>query len=504
MLKNYKYLLTRYFEKELSLKVILLIVFLSATARVAIELILLDYSGYVIELGYFENYARFYLENVYYFIILFLLLSVFVSSSIKEPIKKVMDFGVRLYPIIIIPPILDRLIWGRTEGYIYGKIDHFFTNFLTLSWASGDTSYGISFLVTLGVLSVSFYVFYKKRSIFTSLFVFVGTSFIIMLLSTPDLFFGQDGGDYGHDYFLPAYYIFPLLFLSSLLYYTHSKEKIKALFGNMRPIRSLMFVGTALLGYLTIPNPTEGLVAFTVRPYYPLFAAMIVLLLWWFSIIVNDIHDYNIDKISNKKRPLPQQKLSREEYLFIGMFLAFLALSLGAAINLTVFIATVLFFVLGFVYSAPPFRLRKSFLGNIVIGIALVLSFIIGVFTMWSWDVSVLFATKNIIFMLLIMLFGTFVTLSKDLKDMGADQQFGISNLYTRLGKKRGKKAVTILLLFILNTPILLIKDISILFVTLFTSLVVSYLYYTKESVPIVYAGSGFIMLYAFIILYYV
>lgn len=480
-------------KKKIDLRTILLLVIFLTTLRVIIDWALLDYP---IEINIFQDFIRFYLENLYYFLIIFLLLSFLISKIVGKKLINVMNFCIRFFPIIITPPLIDFFFFNRTEGYNYATIDNFFYNFLTLSILRGDASHGINMVVVLVFLFVFLYVFYIKRSILLSIFAGFLTSLVVVIISTPDLFFGEGMGDYYYDFFLPTYYFFPLLFLSILLCYYYKKEKLKAILSNLRVLKSMMFVSVTILGSLAAAS-----FGYSINPFKTLLAAIVPFFGWQFSIVVNDIYDYNIDKLTNKDRPLVKKALTVEDYKFVALIFAFFALSFSTILNLQIFLLTILGLVLGVIYSVPPIRLRRHFVGNLVMGISLVISFTIGFLI--ANDINSIFNSKNYVFIFLLLLFGTLITFTKDIKDIKSDSKYDVKNFYTVYGKEKGKKIVTILLFIVLNLPTLLLKDFTILPITIIFSSLTCWIYYKKEDEKVVYIMSALLGIYIFMNLYY-
>jgi len=188
-------------------------------------------------LAYILDEIKFFYENFSYFILLFLLMNFTVSVIVNDTISKTINFAVYFYPFIIIPPILDYFIFHKLfkleyvskfieYGYSYGSIQNYLNNILTLSWYTGDTSFGISFLVTIGVTTSSIYVYMraKKNKILKSILTFIIIDIIIMTISTPDLIFGNRVSNYQEHTLLPLFYYFPIIIISSIIVY---REKIK-------------------------------------------------------------------------------------------------------------------------------------------------------------------------------------------------------------------------------------------------------------------------------------
>jgi len=491
------------FKRTFSIPKIFSLVLLFVIVRVSIEILLLDYSIYTQTIGYFKNYARFYLENIYYFCFLFLILSTFVSFITGQTFKKVANFGLRLAPFILTPPIVDHFLFDRTDGYTYGTVGHFLENVLTFSWASGDTGHGISLLVTFASIIIAAYVWTQTKSPAKTAVSLFFTSFAVMVISTPDLFFGEGRGDYLYDYFLPAYYFFPFLLAISLFYRNYARDKFYAIMSNLRHERALMFVSAATVGFFVVFSPGDLMVILSNFSYSVLCTAISVLFAWWFAVAINDIYDEKIDTISNPSRLIPQKILSKNEYALIACVFAFFSASFAAAVNMAVFISSLLWIILGIVYSVPPIRLRKNLFGNVVIGTAMVLSFIMGIFTSWKWSLDILFFEKNIAFYALLFLFTVTTTTSKDLRDIKGDRSAGVKNIFTKFGEVRGMQIVNIINILAFNSAPLIAGSPSLFAITVPWSIITGYLYNKKRSEHVMYISGAMLLVILFTAIYY-
>ena len=409
-------------KKRFSFKQIMFLVILIILIRTFFDFTLLDYP---LELDIFQHYARFYLENIYYFLIVFLIIVFFISKIVDKGPIDVANFGVKVFPLIIIPPIIDYFIFGRTAGYDYATIKNFFYNLFTISWVEGDASFGLSLEITLALFLLGLYVYYIKRSFLRTILSLFTITLFLVVFSTPEIFFGRMA-DYYYFEFLPNYYFFPLMVLSGFLLYHYKKEKMKAILSNIRVLKSLIFVLFVFLGSLASTS-----LGYTFNLYKTFLASLAIFFVWQFSIVINDIYDYKIDKISNKNRPLVKKTMALSEYKLVTWIFIFFALSFSAILNAYIFLLIILSIILATIYSVPPLRLRKNFLGNLIIGISLVISFMVGILCVG--DFGILSEEKNIMYSSLLFLLGTVVTFTKDLKDIKNADMMKLSQI---LGKQ--------------------------------------------------------------------
>ena len=184
-------------------------------------------------------------------------------------------------------------------------------------------------------------------------------------------------------------------------------------------------------------------------------AFMAIVLLFQSAVIFNDIYDYDIDVISNPNRPLVTKTIPVSEYMFIGKILAILALTISFCISETFFFFVLLYNLLAFLYSAPPFRLRKYFLvSNMLLATIFMVTFHAGASVLIS-DYRFEIIPPYITFGLLIA-YALALTV-KDSKDFEGDKASHVQTLHTLIGKKAGDVVTVILVCFAtILTPVLL------------------------------------------------
>jgi chlorophyll synthase len=263
---------------------------------------------------------------------------------------------------------------------------------------------------------------------------------------------------------IALFYIFVSLILFAIAYYVRNPQFFRAIVGNFRWTRTthylLLFLGGMLYVYYNPPlgGDFDYLTTIWNHPIdlFGIFMASVALFLSFQSaVIYNDIHDYNIDVISNAERPLVINAISLSEYRFIGKLFAILSLTISFCISETFFFFVLLYNLMAFLYSAPPFRLRQYFLvSNLVLATIFLVAFHAGASVLISeYRFSVI--PPYITYALFI---GFVLALTvKDSKDYEGDKKAHIQTLYTLFGIKAGNYVTTILVcLATLLTPILL------------------------------------------------
>ena len=105
-------------------------------------------------------------------------------------------------------------------------------------------------------------------------------------------------------------------------------------------------------------------------------ASVAVFLSFQSAVILNDVYDYDIDAVCNADRPLVAKTMPLPEYLLIGKIFAILALVISFCINETFSLFMLLYLLFAFLYSVPPFRLRKYFfISNLELATIFLLTF---------------------------------------------------------------------------------------------------------------------------------
>jgi len=177
-----------------------------------------------------------------------------------------------------------------------------------------------------------------------------------------------------------------------------------------------------------------------------LLLAAIIVFTWHFSVVINDIYDLEIDKISpaNKNRILVQNIMGLEEYKDVGLIFFILANTAAFILGPMFFsVSLVLSSLCSYIYSAPPLRLRRwPFVGHLNIGLSSLCAVFLG-FMVFAENQT--FEQFPIKFGLLVILFFTLATHIKDIKDIKGDHENGVLTIFTVLGEKRGKLVAGIL-----------------------------------------------------------
>lgn len=224
---------------------------------------------------------------------------------------------------------------------------------------------------------------------------------------------------------------------------------IKALLRSIRPLQTVHFAGMVLGGALLMRDTSHFL--------HTIMAIIGIVLVWQFTVMINDIYDVPIDRISNPGRPLAMGEILPGAYVFVASLCALTALALALLLGRFALGIVGMCLWLGILYSAPPFRLRITLAAPAVIGLGSGLAFLLGYVTAGG-EVGNPEAVKIAVLLCLALAFGSTV---KDLKDYEGDRQAGVRTLFTVFGIEKGKKMAAgfvvssfLLPLFLIHRPI--------------------------------------------------
>ncbi|MCW3983517.1 MAG: UbiA family prenyltransferase [Candidatus Bathyarchaeota archaeon] len=188
--------------------------------------------------------------------------------------------------------------------------------------------------------------------------------------------------------------------------------------------RGLMLFVVTLGGAFLVGNSTALLPA--------LHLAAIVFCFWTFSDAINNIHDKELDATSDPKRAQFTEKLGKKAYYITYLFLGLTLFLSALTLNWLVFAVISVGLIIGFIYSAPPIRLRTTIVKPLV-------NFVFGAVAIFISGAHFGVFTLNVL--LLTLLFGVVTTVNSiwgDLADYQSDKNSGARTLPVILGFRNG------------------------------------------------------------------
>ncbi len=167
-----------------------------------------------------------------------------------------------------------------------------------------------------------------------------------------------------------------------------------------------------------------------------LLGGLVFLIMYMAGTILNDIFDYNVDKVNMPYRPLQRGSVSIKESSILSLLLYLLSLSIAVYLGSLFFLLAMIFFILSLVYSLPKIYLvGKPLIGNIVLAIVSILIPLISGYILVTNEF--IFFNKFLFAFISFTIFFIFVSLLKDLKDVKGDKKFGKKTLATFIGEKK-------------------------------------------------------------------
>ena len=391
-----------------------------------------------------------------------LILIILFHLATKEKIEKISRVILPCYLILISVPILDFIFSlgkGFTVGYMYpgrGGYDNMLLRFFTFFGPieTHGITIGMRIEIALALIGCFIYFFIKKRSVIRSLiFSFFTYSLIFLFCSMPYVMralLNISGLEYDYSDPLAINFYLLLIFIFSVwLFYLYNKTYFIAFFKDIRPFRilhfQLMFVLGVVLAKVTLPIMLQ-LTEETLF-HYP-FIMIAILFAALFTITTNNIVDYDIDKESNKERPLVSGTIPITHYKSISWIFLLLAVVYSSAVDFrTLFLILV---VIGnyFLYSMPPLRLKRiPFFSKLLISINSFVFFFLGYgFASGTPEIPV----AIIVFFLVAF---TAAINFIDIKDYEGDKKAGIKTLPTMLGLKKSKLIIGLFFLIAYIIP---------------------------------------------------
>jgi 4-hydroxybenzoate polyprenyltransferase len=416
------------------------------------------------------------LHNYLFFGLVFLFIWLFLSLILKTKPQNLAFLMIWACLLIALPPIFDLIKTGGAVyvgPYLYGNPGELKMEYLTIfgQLPSGMVYFGTKIVFILVSLGSGGLVWVKTKNWIKTLFGLIGSySLLFFMASFPSwlafIYYFLEGSkkitelsavhifqfisqsnifslkavdfEFGHIFHLNLIY-FPLIAgFSGLLFFFSDRDKFWAVLKNIRIPQCFFHGGLFLvglgLGYLAYPDN----LTFNLFSLFAILGLIIAILLAWkTSVIVNDLYDFKIDKVTNSSRPLPQSLFSFREYAELGIICFLFSLIGGLAVNFKFAVLLLVYQIIAWFYSAPPFRFKRfplvaTFLSSLALLVILFMGFLV-----FSGENNLQGLSWRIIFLFLLVL-----TLSlpiKDFKDMESDRQAGVWTIPVIFGEELGR-----------------------------------------------------------------
>jgi len=414
----------------------------------------------------------FHWHYIVFYIALALALIIIMHFAIGSKIKKISRVILSGFIFIFLAPIFDYLISERNyyiEEYYIGYLEppyagslwqRFFTFFGPYKDGAGVTP-GIHFEMLILFIAIFLYVFIKKRSWFRAIITtLISYATIFVYFAAPyfiNWFLKIFGLSYEYsEKIITNFFLLVAFILALVLFYLYSKKYFIAIFKDIRIFRlihfELMFFVGALLALIYFPNKESFFNQEFL--FYWIFLVIAIACAWIFSVITNNITDYNLDKINSPERPLTSNKIPMGHYRIMAVIFFLLACIYSLAVHFVPFMMIFSFMAFYFIYSMPPFRLKTvPILSKFIIAVNSLTMIMMG-FVHNSGEIAIPSAVA-----IFVLLGFTAVINFIDIKDYEGDKAHGIKTLPTILGLKNSKRLIAIFMFLAYLLSYLLLKS---------------------------------------------
>ena len=453
----------------------------------------------VLEQLFFEkSYSVYQFIHHFFFYFLVLMAGILVISLIgkTEIIKTTLIVSSGFF-LIILPPLIDRFIFLRGNPYEYILPREFVKNLITFFLFTPKPGLGIMAEIAAILVLGSFYVLIKSRSLLRALLTGLALYLLVGLSVTPRLYLPIPSmknlliWQSRHIIYF-SFYLGLCIILGILFLYRINKALPKAILKELSSFRTLHFILMVIVGVYF--NRTLSFLRF---PDFLLILIGIILIviLWLSTVLVNNVYDLPIDRISNPDRPLARGDVSPSLYLNLGLVLSVTALAVSIILWIIPFILTLIFLLSSLAYSMPPLRLRKRLFSTLFIGWGSSLAFLIGYFN--HTRISNISINSDALFLALLIFIAFSVgPLTKDIKDYEGDLKHGVKTFFTVYGIEKGTKIVAILLGVSVLVPLLLFHTVMDIIFFIIASVIISLYFYHQGKLVISYSGYGIVFSY--------
>lgn len=441
-------------------------------------------------------------HHVAFFVLTYLGLVLILKVFSGSGLRKCINYTNWYYWIILLPPYIDRFLFGLDQNYAYFSWTDFLAAFFLMEGDSFHPGQAVEVLVVLFALFA--YVVWTHRDEVRDLsgrsvlairlaLMAIFTVAAMFTLGTPGAYIpvGAEGGVpvfpsfdstkyVQHHLFIFAYYYLMAAVLVLALSFIALRGRFRRELSALRPFQTAFFAGIVLAG---MAMAWEGwgepalVTRILDRPYwvnlaYAIPAVLSAVLAWQASVIWNDLSDRGSDSPSKGGRVLASGLLSAKVAKEASVILAFTALGVSLLLSSQQFIIMSGILVLAFVYSFPPVRFKNALLSPLLMGAGTFLAFLYGASTPYS-VVSYVSETPYLtgavaypsvyldvllvgMFMFLGLVIGSIVT---DVDGYEEDRAGGIRTVYTVFGLEKGASYVSVMIFLASLTPLALFSS---------------------------------------------
>lgn len=268
-----------------------------------------------------------------------------------------------------------------------------------------------------------------------------------------------------------------LFMVFGILVHFANRQIIPALWRNLRPFRTVHFILMVIIG-LVISDNVDYLAANNVP--FILVVVFLLVFIWQYTVMINDIHDIEIDRLSNIRRPLIAGAVTKKGYANLMFSFAAFAVIFGFILGPLILALALFCLFLGTVYSVPPFRVRDRLWSSVIIGAGSACAFLMGYFTPNYLGMSAALTMDALFIGLIIFSTLSIAPVLTDLKDYKGDRQASVKTIYTVFGLKEGKKVASALVPVLFMVPALVFNGILDMVIFVALGAAATFIFYKK------------------------
>jgi 4-hydroxybenzoate polyprenyltransferase len=391
-------------------------------------------------------YTHIYISWMCLFVAFALLTALFLQVGLSVSLRMVLLFS----PIIITVPFVDYLLVGGREikyGESFSDLLYNFANLFNPAASITMVTPGVRLevlLVTAGGFLVGW--LYFRKTLLRALgfaFSLYATIFIFGYLPALMPALHQELDLVYFPVYLPVFFI--LMALVAIRLRMENRNWGRPILHLLYPSRLFFYILLIAFG-MVFTAKKSGLYPsiFSTRGVISLLLATTsVSLLFMHAKIRNDVHDRDIDRISNPQRPVIPAIMAPEDAQTFGAVFLLPSFAFGLAAERHFFLFWLLIFALSTLYSEPPMRLRRFYpLGHYALSLVGTSVFMSGALLAGSRDFFLVNDVPKLTGLVFVSCF--FLSHIKDFKDVEGDRSGGVMNVYnlTRFPRIVGAAAV--------------------------------------------------------------
>ncbi len=500
------------FEKErLNILTLFIWIFILSFTRTWVEAYLFNYSYAELSYKYIFNYAHI----IFFYFAVYLMGVVVLKFFSKEKLMRVANLSAWGFTIILLPPFLDKFIFHTTTYRYVASVQQFIEGYTSFFLRLGDVGgYGLFIeIMTILILS-SIYVFIKRRSVPIALAHFFVLYTLILIIGTPRLdpilamwspeaekmiVPGQTKVAAG--LLQPVFFLHFLIICIVLALIAGELSRKGFVFRFLKTVRLpqvahgilMVIIGIIVAGHLDINLMNLADASQTGNIGMAGLSMFLVVFMWVYTAIINDIYDIEIDRVTNRDRIVISGLLTEKQALHIAIICAVISVWLAIMLSVYALALALVALVMGTIYSVPPIRFRNTAFSTTFIGVGSAIAYFIGYMTPRYIQVGTVpplefvkilpstITPEGIGIGILIAILLSIGPLVTDLKDYESEKKLGIRNIYTIYGKDKGVTIVSILLFISFISLLILFRTIQDIVIFVVFGLAASYLFKKYE-----------------------